>query len=189
MKERVLSNLKTFATYEELDQEIPVMLMDIASDMGLNHKSISRKAALLLNEILHNYAAFDIVTIDTLTHRILRTFSRDLDLSGNFEVSLDVKGLLSRAVDRLIDKTGSDKEITKILVNYALQKTDKDKSWNIARDLNITARLLYKEDDASAMAYFKEKGLEDFDKLATLLIKNKEAIAVSYTHLTLPTKA
>ncbi len=176
MKERVLSNLKTFATYEELDQEIPVMLMDIASDMGLNHKSISRKAALLLNEILHNYAAFDIVTIDTLTHRILRTFSRDLDLSGNFEVSLDVKGLLSRAVDRLIDKTGSDKEITKILVNYALQKTDKDKSWNIARDLNITARLLYKEDDASAMAYFKEKGLEDFDKLATLLIKNKEAI-------------
>lgn len=176
MKERVLSTLQEFANYEEQGGDIPTMLIDIASDTGLNHKTIASKASSLLADILHSYAAFDIVTIDTFTHRILRTFSKDLNLSGNFEVSLDVKGLLSRAVDRLIDKTGSDDKITEVLVNYALQKTDEDKDWNIARDLNATAALINKENDASAMASIQKKSLEDFDKLAKLLLKNKETL-------------
>jgi len=182
MKERVLSTLQEFANYEEQDDHIPTMLIDISSETGLNHKSIARKASSLLADILHSYAAFDIVTIDTFTHRILRTFSKDLNLSSNFEVSLDVKGLLSRAVDRLIDKTGSDDKITEVLVNYAIQKTDEDKDWNIARDLNATAALLYKENDASPMASIQRKSLEDFDMLAKLLLKNKEILIAQIKH-------
>jgi ATP-dependent exoDNAse (exonuclease V) beta subunit len=176
MKERVLSTLQEFANYKHEDKNTPAMLEDIAKETGLKHKIIARKATSLLHEILHNYAAFDIVTIDTFTHRILRTFSKDLNLSGNFEVSLDVKGLRARAVDRLIDKTGNDKKITLVLVDYALQKTDEDKDWNIARDLNATAALLNNENDAAAITSIQKKNLEDFDILAKLLIKNQEVL-------------
>ncbi len=176
MKERVLSTLKDFAFYEKKGDVIPAMLIDIASETGIHHKTISLKAATLLNEILHNYAAFDIVTIDTFTHRILRTFSRDLDLSGNFEVSLDVKDLLTKAVDRVIDKTGDDSKITEVLVNYALQKTDDNKDWNISRDLNSIAALLLKENDAAAMASMKDKSLDDFTALSKTLSSKKAAV-------------
>ena len=178
MKERVLNTLQEFAFYEEQGKSLPTMLIDIASDTGLSHKTITHKAAALLTEILHNYAAFDIVTIDTLTHRILRTFSKDLNLSGNFEVSLDVKELLARAVDRVIDRTGADSKITEVLVNYALQKADDNKDWNIARDLNSIAPLLNKENDAEAMASMKEKNLDDFTSLSKSLAA-KEATLVS----------
>lgn len=173
MKERVLNTLHEFAFYEEQGTDLPAMLIDIASDTGLSYKTITHKATKLLTEILHNYAAFDIVTIDTLTHRILRTFSKDLNLSGNFEVSLDVKELLARAIDRVIDKTGHDSKITEVLVNYALQKADDDKDWNISRDLNSIASLLLKENDAEAMTSMKEKTLDDFSSLSKSLVAKK----------------
>ncbi len=176
MKERVLSTLENFASYQDKEEKVPTMLVDIASDTGMSHKKIASKASLIITEILHNYASFDIVTIDTLTHRILRTFSKDLDLSGNFEVSLDSKSLLSKAVDRVIDKTGTDKKITAVLVNYALQKADDDKDWNIARDLNDIAALLDRENDAVAMATMNAKTLGDFEKLSIKLSENKTTL-------------
>ena len=38
---------------------------------------------------MHNYAAFDISTIDGFTHKLIRTFAHDLKLPLNFEVELD----------------------------------------------------------------------------------------------------
>ena len=63
----------------------------------------------------------------------------------NFEVALDKDLLLQQAVDRLIHKAGRDSELTEVLVRYALSKTDDDKSWDIALDLNNTAQLLTQE--------------------------------------------
>lgn len=173
MKERVLKTLEDFAFYKDEENDVPHMLVEISLDTGIDHHVISKKAKALLNEILHSYAAFDIVTIDTLTHRILRTFFKDLNLSGNFEVSLDVNDLIAQAVDRVIEKTGTDEKITEVLVNYALQKTDEDKDWNITRDLNKIASLLTKENDAAVMVNMQEHSLEDFDKLSKVLSKNK----------------
>lgn len=177
MKERVLQTLQDFAFYKDRGERIPTMLVDIASETGMDHEVLATQSSQLLSSILHNYAAFDIVTIDTLTHRILRTFSKDLGISGNFEVSLDVKNLLSRAVDRVIDKTGTDKKITEVLVNYALEKADDDKDWNITRDLNTIAYLLNQENDAAAMATLQDKTLDDFDNLSKILSKKRAAVS------------
>ena len=46
----------------------------------------------------------------------------------NFEVELDTETLLNKAVDNLIDKAGSDKDLTKALIDFAIEKADDDKS-------------------------------------------------------------
>lgn len=176
MKERVLGTLRDFAAHQDQNENPSTMLLDVAEETGMSHKEIALRAFRIITIILHNYAAFDIVTIDTLTHRILRTFSKDLGLAGNFEVSLEIKSLLSRAVDRVIAKTGRDKQVTNILVNYALQKADEDKDWNISRDLNNIAALLNQENDAAAMATMKEKSLAEFDTLSKLLASNRKNV-------------
>ncbi len=165
MKERVLETLYAFSNYTPETNEIPSMLIEISNELGLSEVQICKKASQMLNSIIHNYAAFDIVTIDTFTHRILRTFSKDLEITGNFEVSLDVKGIHSRAVDALITRAGTEKRITDILVNYALQKADEDKSWDISHDLNDIARLLASENDAPYLKKLRSKNLDDFDVL------------------------
>ncbi|GGG13201.1 ATP-dependent helicase [Dokdonia pacifica] len=164
MKERILETLYAFSVYKDQDA-IPEMMTSISKEIEESPITIAKKASHILNAILHNYAAFDVVTIDTLTHRILRTFSKDLEISGNFEVSLDTKTLQARAVDALIDSAGQDERITNILVEFALQKADDDKSWDITRDLNEIAQLLSSENDAPYVAQLQSKTLDDFDAL------------------------
>lgn len=176
MKERILETLRDFASYKKQQEHIPTMLVDIAKETNLDYEVLAKKSHNSLLSILHNYAAFDIVTIDTLTHRILRTFSKDLEISGSFEVSLDVKILLSRAVDRVIDKIGTDQKLTQVLINYALEKADEDKDWNITRDLNNIASLLNQENDARAMESMQDKTLDDFESLSKILSIQKKAI-------------
>lgn len=168
MKNRVLDTLKNLGHYEPGTKK-PDMLDDLVSSSGLPEGVVIKKAKEILNRILHNYAAFDIVTIDTLTHRIIRTFAKDLNISGSFEVSLDQKTLNAQAVDALIAKVGIDDEITKVLINFALEKADDDKSWDIARDLLEIANLLHNENDLKALELIKDKSLADFDTLTSYL--------------------
>lgn len=181
MKERILKMLHTFSTYKEQDS-IHDMMATIAKETAMSPITIAKRASHILNAILHNYAAFDVVTIDTLTHRILRTFSKDLEISGNFEVSLDTKTLQARAVDALIDSAGQDERITDILVAFALQKADDDKSWDITRDLNEIAQLLSSENDAPYVAQLQSKTLDDFDALKKELHQFEVSLKAGIEH-------
>src|SRR5699024_2611746 len=108
----------------------------------LSEAEIQQKSKELLIRILHNYAAFDVSTIDGFTHRILRIFAKDLNIPQNFEVQMETKEVLQEAVDRVISRAGTDKKLTQALVSFALYKTDDDKSWDITRDLNEIAQLI-----------------------------------------------
>lgn len=53
---------------------------------------------------------------------MIRTFARDLKLVQKFEVSLELDLLLEEAVDSLLNKTGQSKQVTDIILDFALQK-------------------------------------------------------------------
>lgn len=165
MKSRILETLETLSHYKE-DSLQPPMLDDLMEETGLKAQEIALKSGDILKRILHNYAAFDVVTIDTLTHRIIRTFAKDLNISGSFDVSLDQGMLSAQAVDALIASVGIDADITRVLVDFALEKADDDKSWDITRDLQEIARLLHNENDLKALELLKNKTLAHFNALS-----------------------
>ena len=173
MKNRIIENLVAFSSPSSITTP-PGMMQDLASELDLGVPKIQTRAKAVLNHILHNYAAFSVETIDKFNHRLVRTFAKDLSLPSNFEVVLDPTELLTEAVDKLIGKTGVDQAITKVLVAFALEKADEDKSWDISKDIFNAATLLNNEDDAAHLAHFSDKTLSDFEDFKKELYKHKD---------------
>jgi ATP-dependent exoDNAse (exonuclease V) beta subunit len=157
MKERILGSLFDFSQGRRSS-----MFEDLTNELELDAGALQQKATNTLKEILHNYAFFDISTIDKFTHRLIRTFAKDLKLPQNFEVVLDRDLLLDEAVSRLINKAGRDSKLTKVLVDFALEKIDDDKSWDIAFDLNKVGNLIFNETDIQHLKKLENKSIDEF---------------------------
>jgi hypothetical protein len=50
-------------------------------------------------------------------------------------VTLDTENLLIEAVDAIIAQAGEDETLTKLLIDFTMEKTDDDKSWDISREI------------------------------------------------------
>jgi ATP-dependent exoDNAse (exonuclease V) beta subunit len=161
MKSRIVTGLSEFAK-EQPSAKASVMLRDIASQTGLSPEEIREKSKDIIRHIIHNYAAFDISTIDKFTHRVIRTFAHDLNLPVTFEVSLDTENLLAEAVDALIAQAGEDETLTRLLVDFTMEKTDDDKSWDVTREIMETGRLILNENNRNEIGHFKDKSIPEF---------------------------
>lgn len=161
MKTRIVENLMAFCETEIPDKN-RALLHAIIDKTGLSEEEIRKKSQKILKSLVHNYAAFEVCTIDAFTNRVLRTFANDLGLSPNYDVELDVESILNEAVDRVVARAGEDQQLTKTLVDFALSKADDDRSWDISRDLYAVAKLLVNENHYAALEKLKEKTLADF---------------------------
>jgi ATP-dependent exoDNAse (exonuclease V) beta subunit len=175
MKDRVLENLKLFSEGNENE-----MFSMLSEELALDKKKLQERSQTALEAILQNYSAFNITTIDSFTHKIIRTFAYDLGLPLNFEVEMDGVRLLSEAVDVLISKIGENKELTEVLIEYAVGKINEDKSWDIAFDLNASAKLLLSEDHVSQLQRLDGKSLKDFRTLEKKLKKKQQEITSQF---------
>ena len=177
MKMRIVKNLQEFSENKIL-KEPSTMLLNIEEETGLSKEEIHHKSKRLLKNIVQDFASFDVVTIDNFTHRIIRTFAYDLKIPQNFEVELNTQDVLEQAVDNLIDKAGRDPLVTQVLLDYALEKIDDDKSWDISLDFYEISRLLLSENDREFLKRINNKSLEDFAQLKKYLKKSNKEIDV-----------
>ena len=161
MKERILESLAAFSDPKQLHTPGPLFLA-VNERLGLAPEKLQERSRSLLHYILHNYAFFDIVTIDKFTHRLIRTFARDLEIPQNFEVVMDTESLLKEAIDDLLYQAGEEETLTRTLIQFALEKADDDKNWDLSRDLYQISKLLLNENDRPYLDTLKDKSLEDF---------------------------
>ncbi len=181
MKSRVVGNLSEFVK-DTPNQKALKLMNELVNETQmwetkLTNIGIKTKSQQIIKHIIHNYAAFDISTIDKFTHKVIRTFAHDLGLPVTFEVTLDSENLLTEAVDSLIAEAGNDETLTKLLVDFTMEKTDDDKSWDISREILDTGRLILNENNREEIAHFEKKRIEDFIEIKTKLvseIKNLE---------------
>jgi ATP-dependent exoDNAse (exonuclease V) beta subunit len=164
MKSRIIESLIAF-TKDEVTEKTADFMREIAAEIKLDVPSIQQKSRKILKNLIHNYAAFDISTIDKFTHRIIRTFTHDLNLPTNFDVTLDTDELLKNAIDVVVAKAGEDEELTQILINFAKSKTDDDKSWDVTLDLYEVSRLILNEEHFFNFGKLSDKSVDDFSKI------------------------
>jgi len=167
MKNRIVSSLYEFSI-DTTSEKAMDLLKDVANDTNLSIATIKDKSKAIIKNIIHNYAAFDISTIDKFTHKVIRTFAQDLNLPPNFEVSLDTDVLLQEAIDLVISKAGEDQNLTQLLIEFSKERTDDDKNWDISAELLKVAQLITNENNSEEIKEMSEKSVTDFG-----IIKNK----------------
>ena len=176
MKNRIIELLGVFSEDKILTKPHP-MFSELAKELNLPDEELRTRSAKALEHILHNYAAFNISTIDGFNHQLIRHFSQDLHLNPFFEVQLDSKALLERAVDNLMNQAGNDPELTQLLIDFANEKIDDDKSWDTTKELLGVAEMLTNENHYEQLQSLKDKEIPDFLTLkSTLLNQRRNAL-------------
>lgn len=161
MKSRIVSSLSEFAKDEPAPKAVELIEV-IQQETALNAIDIKIKARQIIKNIIHNYASFDISTIDKFTHKVIRAFAHDLGLPITFDVSLETDNLLTEAVDAIIAQAGEDETLTRLLVDFTMEKTDDDKSWDVTREILDTGKLLLNENNRNEIVHFQDKTISEF---------------------------
>ncbi len=170
MKDRVLSALIALSSDKELEGTPKFLLEELLKPkvdggLGENKETIAKRSENVLKSILHNYNDFGISTIDKFTHKIIRTFAHDLQLPLNFNIELDEEDVLKASIDMLITEVGNNEKLTKLLIDYAIQKSDDEKSWSVERDLLDFSKKMLREDGELYLEKVRGLTIADFDKI------------------------
>ncbi|MDF0714947.1 UvrD-helicase domain-containing protein [Muricauda sp. 334s03] len=175
MKSRILDNLFAFG-HDQVPEKQKSLFESLCLELSLTEEKLRQRSQLILKRILHNYSFFEISTIDKFNHKIIKTFARDLHLSQNFEVELNLDLLLEEAVGRLLERAGNDEKLTEVLIAFSLEKIDDDKSWNIAYDLKQIGELLFQENHSEHLEPLREKSIGDFQDIQKRIASESKVI-------------
>ncbi len=138
MKSRVIEVLRLLSENPDAVKDEYSSLLNY---LNLGDAELKQRASLLLSLILHNYDDFAISTIDSFIHKIIRTFANDVNLPQNFEVVIDIDDFLSDIIALLYNKVGSDKQLTRLLVDFVISNAEEESSYDPTRKL--TSFILY----------------------------------------------
>ena len=150
MKERILSTLFGLAYVDPQNKKVENMRLDLEKQTGLSADELSRRSKLALEGILHAYEDFHVSTIDKFNLRLIRSFSRDLDLPADFEVILNEKQVTEDVVDLLMNQLGAPgaEDLTDWMYQYAKANLQEGNSWNFRKQLIEFSSMLGKEKNA-----------------------------------------
>lgn len=163
MKQRVIDALDQISN----SAKIPYIGELICIELNITASELKIRAQYLLSNILHNYSDFSIGTIDSFTHKIVKTFAYDLNLPVNFNLETDVEGFYEKVVAELLAQIGEDDYITKLLKNYSLSKAEDNSSWDPENNILEFVKLLQKENAGNYLQRlnkFSAIELEEFRK-------------------------
>ena len=139
MKERILAKLEGLADGKEQD-----LRRQLLSE-GLGELQVNN-AGKVLENILRDYSRFNVSTIDSFFHKILRAFGKELGLPLDFEIFIKTDEALEYAVDTFLQRSNTNKEMHEVLMEFINEKVGTGRSWQIRQDLNKIAAELLKDD-------------------------------------------
>ncbi|MDR1161494.1 MAG: UvrD-helicase domain-containing protein, partial [Tannerellaceae bacterium] len=160
MKGRIIEELYCLASGQKSGY---VALLQEA--YGYDEAFIRAKARKILITILHDYAAFNVSTIDRFFQQTMRAFTREIGLQGGYGIEMDQELVLTEAIDNLLaglDKPES-KELLGWLLRFAGDKIESGGEWSLRRDIMGLSREVFKE---SYKAYAGEVTKDIADKQA-----------------------
>lgn len=114
-------------------------------------ESVSESAMDMLCNILHDYSAFSVSTIDKFFQQTLRAFSREIGQFASYQVELDKNSLVEESVDRVLDSLDeSDSEMLRWLTDSVMEQIEKAGKYSLESSLvSIASRL--KSDEHRAL--------------------------------------
>ncbi|MBU2018352.1 MAG: UvrD-helicase domain-containing protein, partial [Bacteroidetes bacterium] len=159
MKTRVIGALEVLAFPENFAPSDRKYEAPLQAELKLSKEVIHARAKVILKSILHRYEDFMLLTIDKFNLKLLRSFSRDLDIAGDFEVVIDAKLLLQKVLDQILSEIGTKDHdtLTKLALSFAESQVSEDNSWNIQSSIKNVIYGLIKEKNVDLVQLLREK--------------------------------
>ncbi len=143
MKGRIVQFL-----YELANDKNPVLKEVLMSASGLEANPLQERARQVLSNILHGYAHFSVMTIDSFFQKVIRAFAREMGLQAGFAIELDQDKVLDEVIDGLLSEIGEPEHqrLRQWLVRFSEEKVESGKAWDFRRDVKQLATELFKEE-------------------------------------------
>ncbi len=156
MKTRIIRDLNKLSN-PTIDDHAYVK--EIAELTGQEFPMLQKNARTVLRKMLHRYEDFNVLTIDKFNLKLIRSFSRDLNLPEQFDIVLDEQQILEKAVDELLSTIDKDAEnrIYRLAINFARTNLDEETKWDVKRALMDSAQILTDERSYQVIAKLVEK--------------------------------
>ena len=114
-------------------------------------ESLADSAQDMLCNILHDYSAFAVSTIDRFFQQTLKAFSREIGQFASYKVELDKDSLVTESVDRVLDAlTEENPVLLRWLTDSVIEQIEQGGRYNLESSLSgIAGRL--KSDEHRAL--------------------------------------
>ncbi|MCH5221129.1 MAG: UvrD-helicase domain-containing protein [Muribaculaceae bacterium] len=103
MKSRIVKELSKLTSPAGPDGKITLFARWMIADFGCTYDELQLVAEKALAELMYDYGNFNVSTIDAFFQTVLRTFSREVDHQGDYELSLETKDSVRQSVSLLLD--------------------------------------------------------------------------------------
>ena len=171
MKDRILDYLSTFASGAEDDLSAELML-----ELKQDKPTFIQNCSELRSEILHHYDLFSISTIDSFFQKVIRSFTRESGLIGDYRLEDDDEAVLEEVINNLIDELGENPDLTHWVVEFAKENLENDRAWDVRTSLKEFSREITNESFKNIEAEIQKDTVDPqfFKKLRDELWKVKK---------------
>ncbi|NPA69107.1 MAG: UvrD-helicase domain-containing protein, partial [Chlorobi bacterium] len=132
-----------------------------------------KNAETIRDNILHDYSAFNVGTIDSFVQKVIRAFAFEMNLNSSYEIEFDTDKVTEDLTNKLYEKISFDRDLQKWLLQYAQNKTENNKNWDFKNEIKNLTSEIFKEQFLELYKNRKIEKKEMNDFLKTLYkIKN-----------------
>lgn len=123
------------------------------------------KAREILTDILHDYSAFAISTIDKFFQQTLKAFSREIGQFADYQIELDIKSLISESMDRILDSLSEDKpELVNWIKSSVADRLENGEKYDIDGALFDIGMVLMSDEHRQMAKQYGIDNLKAYDK-------------------------
>jgi ATP-dependent exoDNAse (exonuclease V) beta subunit len=141
MKDRILEYLDEFANGRKNE-----LADELKKELQLDDSTFQERSRTVQQEILHHYSQFSISTIDAFFQKVIRSFTREAGLMGDYRLEVEQDLVLEEVIDDLIDELGSNKELTEWVVEFARDNLENERAWDVRQNLREFAQQIFREE-------------------------------------------
>jgi len=192
MKKRILSIL-TDASKESMDSLMIEVMEEIKPEVSKQihrnltdeeyKKEIIKRSKQRLKEILHRYDDFNLLTIDKLSYKIIRTFAREMEIPYDVNIVIQPEEIIDNLIDEIISELQPEDPLINYLTDLAIENVENEKSWEINKNFEPIKKLIENENYREEIEYIKTKSSEDIIRLKTKLLKEIKSIESTFIRL------
>ncbi|NLZ19967.1 MAG: UvrD-helicase domain-containing protein [Bacteroidales bacterium] len=123
------------------------------------------RAERVLIDLLHDYGAFSVSTIDRFFQQALKAFSREIGQFADYQIELDKESLIGETMDRILDSLTEDSvELLEWIQAALADALDQGKRFRVDEGLLDTGKLLKNDEFRELSEHLGLSGAEAFGK-------------------------